>query len=161
MPTVNGQKRDPFQTPDDVARKLARDLIEGARSAAVAATEPGTGHPLVTRIALGTDPDGVPITLISDLSHHTTALRADARASLLIGDIPDPARALIAPRLTLQTRASFLPKTLRDHWLAQHPKAAVYVDFADFHFVRFEILGGYLNAGFARAYKMTASDLRG
>ncbi len=48
---------------------------------------------------------------------------------------------------------------LRRRYLAHHPKAALYVDFADFAFWRFNVSRASLNGGFGKAYALTASDL--
>jgi heme iron utilization protein len=48
---------------------------------------------------------------------------------------------------------------LRALWLAQHPKAQLYVDFADFAFVRLAPRGAALNGGFGKAYALDAADL--
>ncbi|RMD89447.1 MAG: pyridoxamine 5-phosphate oxidase, partial [Alphaproteobacteria bacterium] len=48
---------------------------------------------------------------------------------------------------------------LRALWLAAHPKAALYVDFADFGFIRFEVAGALLNGGFGKAWRLSAADL--
>ena len=77
---------DPIRPTDAEARNLARDLIATARFAALAVLDPDTGAPMVTRIALVPGTDGVPLTLISTLSAHTSALAADPRCSLLIVD---------------------------------------------------------------------------
>lgn len=152
-------EKDPIRPTDDEARALARRLIDTATFAALAVLV--EGQPFVTRIALGTRPGGAPLTLVSDLSAHTQALRADPAASLLVGEPADKGDPLTHPRLTLQARAHFLPKddALRAHYLATHPKAKLYIDFADFNFVAFDIHAAHLNGGFGKAYRLTAEDL--
>ncbi|MEC7762384.1 MAG: pyridoxamine 5-phosphate oxidase [Pseudomonadota bacterium] len=152
-------EKDPIRPTDDEARVLARDLIDTASFAALAVLV--GGQPFVTRVALGTTPEGAPLTLVSDLSAHTKALRDNASASLLVGEPGDKGDPLTHPRLTLQTGARFLPKNdaLREHYLRTHPKAKLYIDFADFNFVAFDIEAGHLNGGFGKAYRLTADDL--
>ncbi len=158
-------KPDPIRPTDDEARRLARDLLENARFAALGVLDPGTGAPLVTRIALAQAPDGAPLTLISDLSAHTRALRADPRASLLVGEPGPKGDPLMRPRLTLQGRAAFVDRAgpdharLRETYLDQNPKAQLYIDFADFSLVRLDIAEAHLNGGFGKAYRLTAADL--
>jgi putative heme iron utilization protein len=48
---------------------------------------------------------------------------------------------------------------LRSRFLRRHPKAALYVDFPDFSFWRFATSRASLNAGFGKAYALSASDL--
>ncbi len=156
----------PIRPADDEARALARDLLAAARFAALAVLTPGSGAPSVTRIALGTDGDGLPLTLISALSAHTGALRADPRAGLLLGEPGPKGDPLAYPRLSLDTEAAFIDRAgaehaaLRARWLESHPKARLYIDFADFGFVRFRPLGAALNGGFGRAFVLTPADLR-
>jgi putative heme iron utilization protein len=49
---------------------------------------------------------------------------------------------------------------LRAHWLKGHPKAALYIDFADFAFVRLTPESALLNGGFGRAFRLSPEDLR-
>ena len=155
----------PIRPTDDEARALARSLITGARFATLAVLTPGSGAPAVTRIALGTDAAGLPLTLISALSAHTKALHAAPRAGLLVGEPGPKGDPLTHPRLSLDTEAEFVDRATPDHaalrtlWLASHPKAKLYIDFADFSFVRFRPLGAALNGGFGRAFLLTPQDL--
>ena len=48
---------------------------------------------------------------------------------------------------------------MRARFLARHPKAKLYADFADFAFWRLVVEAGHLNGGFARAATVAASDL--
>ncbi len=158
---------DPIRATDDAARDLARTLLGDATHAALGALAPETGAPMVTRIALATAPDGRPTTLISDLSTHAGALKADPRASLLIGEPGEKGDPLTHPRLTLQCRASFLRHgepghaALSEHYLALRPKAQLYAGFADFFHVLFDVEAGLLNAGFGQAYRLTPADILG
>lgn len=158
-------RTDPIRPTDDEARALARGLVAGAATAALAFVHPESGAPFVSRIALGRAPDGTLLTLVSDLSLHTRALLRDPRAALLAGEPGPRGDPLNSPRLSLAVRARFVAdddpqrKELREAWLAQHPKARLYVDFADFRFVAFTIEGAALNGGFGRAYSLAPEDL--
>ena len=161
---MTSRPADPLRPVDDEARALARRLMEEARHGALGVLDPDTGAPHVTRVAVGIG-DGGPVTLISALSHHTRALAADPRCSLLLGEPGPRGDPLTHPRLTLLARAAFVAPddpgraALREAWLARHPKAKLYVDFADFAFVRLEPAGAHLNGGFGRAYRLGAADL--
>jgi putative heme iron utilization protein len=156
---------NPIRDTDDEARALARRLIDEARFGALGVLDPATGAPVVTRIAIGTTPGGAPLTLISSLAFHTAALRADPRCSLLLGEPGERGDPLTHPRVTLACRADFLPRDegdharIRAHYLQTHPKATLYVDFADFSFVVFAVESAALNGGFGKAFRLTASDL--
>ncbi len=45
------------------------------------------------------------------------------------------------------------------HWLRDHPKAKLYIGFADFSFALFDVQSAYLNGGFGRAFVLTPGDL--
>lgn len=145
---------------DDEARALARDLVARARFGALGVLDPSTGGPSVTRIAVVPGPDGVPLTLISELSAHTAALTANPACSLLVGEPGEKGDPLTHPRLTLECRAVRADKAaLRDHYLSLYPKATLYYDFTDFHLFRLDILRAALNGGFGKAYALTAKDV--
>ena len=159
------QKNNPIRPTDDAAIALAKDLIANAKFGALGVIDPATKHPHVTRIAIATTPSGLPLGLISDLSDHTKALRADPNASLLLGEPLDKGDPLTHPRITLTCKAEFIPKDrdsyqdLRDHYLTQNPKAKLYIDFADFNLVHFIPTAADLNGGFGKAFKLTPEDL--
>jgi len=150
--------KDPFRPLDDEARTIIARLMTASYAALAVNREDGT--PSVTRVALAVDKDRSPVTLISDLSLHTKALRNARSCALLIGEPGEKGDPLTHPRLTLHCEAEFVEQgseahvALRAQYLEQRPKAKLYVDFADFHFVRFELKDGLLNAGFGKAYKL-------
>ncbi len=154
----------PVRPADDEARALARALVAGAGFGALGVLEPGSGYPMVSRVALDVGADGVPLALVSALAQHTVALRSDPACSLLVGEPGTRGDALVHPRLTLQCRAAFVAResadhaTLRAHWLGRHPKSKLYVDFADFGFVRFGIERAFLNGGFGLAFALEPGD---
>jgi hypothetical protein len=109
---------------------------------------------------VATDLDGSPLLLMSRLAAHTRNLEADPRASILLsqGGKGDP---LAHPRLTAIGRlARSEEPRVRGRFLARHPKAALYADFADFSFWRMELDGAHLNGGFARAADLDAAEVR-
>ncbi len=81
----------------------------------------------------------------------------------MLGEPGDKGDPLTHPRLTLLGHAEFLERTdhseMRESWLRDHPKARLYVDFADFGFVRFQVTKGYLNGGFGAAFVLSPADL--
>ncbi|MHA6263497.1 HugZ family pyridoxamine 5'-phosphate oxidase [Arenibacterium sp. CAU 1754] len=155
---------NPIRPTDDDARQMARDLLGAARIASLGVIQPD-GSPLVTRVAFGAGPDGTPLTLVSDLSMHTSALRAHKACSLLIGDPGTRGDPLNQPRLTLQAQATFLSHSaphyaeMATHYLRSHPKAKLYIDFADFSFVLFSVSLGFLNGGFGKAFHLAPRDM--
>lgn len=151
---------DPIRPTDDAARTLAQSLVKDARFAALGVLDPTHGGPVVTRIALVPGPDGLPLSLISTLSTHTTALAANPLCSLLIGEPGPKGDPLTHPRLTVQARAVAADKAaLRDHYLLHYPKAHLYYDFTDFQLTRFNPESAFLNGGFGKAFHLSAADL--
>ncbi len=154
---------DPVRPTDAQARMLARGLLRGARSGALASLG-RDGHPAASLVSLATDIDGAPLILVSALSAHTGNLSADPRASLLIapGGKGDP---LAHARITLKLRAARIERDSEDgarvrrRFLARQPKAALYADFGDFSFFSLAIEGASLNGGFGRAYELQPSDI--
>jgi hypothetical protein len=141
------------------AAGLAKHLLRTVRSGALATLGPD-GVPFATLVTVATDPDGSPLLLTSRLSGHTANMEREPRVSILLAQTGkgDP---LAHPRLTVTGRARRTGEPrVRARFLARHPKAELYADFADFSFWRVEIAGGHLNGGFARAASLSAADLR-
>ncbi|WP_431300937.1 HugZ family protein [Tabrizicola sp. BL-A-41-H6] len=159
------QRPDPVAPADAEARALARTLLQ-ATHAALAYTDVQTDTPGISRIAFGLGPDGAMLTLISALAPHHAGLSAHPACALMLGEPSGKGDPLTHPRLMIRATARFIAPVapdrpaIRDHWLGQHPKAKLYIDFADFAFVRFQPVSALLNAGFARAYRLTSDDLK-
>lgn len=157
-------KKDVLRATDAEAIRLGRTLLRAARHAALAVLEPESGWPLASRVSVATDCAGRPLILVSTLSAHTGGLVADARCALLFGEAGkgDP---LAHPRMTLKCRAERIGRESEDHagvaqrFLARHPKAALYADFADFSYFRLEPEEASLNGGFGKAYRLTREEL--
>lgn len=154
---------NPIRPTDSQARALAQSLLAQARHAALGVLIGGA--PLVTRISFVRLPHGPAVTLVSDLSQHTQALRVDPRCSLLMGEPGAKGDPLTHPRLSVQACAQFIAHdsdsfaALRGPYLNAYPKAKLYIDFADFSFVRFDVQAAFLNGGFGKAFVLTAQDL--
>ena len=153
-----------FHDADDGARAAAAQLLRASRFAALAVLTP-QGLPFVSRIAFGLSPQGEPVALISQLADHTQALGERPECSLLIGEPGPKGDPLTHPRLTLQATARLMAHNtpayseMAVHWLRDHPKAKLYIGFADFVFATFQIQTGHLNGGFGKAYRLTPKDL--
>lgn len=159
-------RMNPIRETDDEARVLARSLIEDAVFASIAVLEPGTGMPLVSRVAVAMEEDGSPFFLASELSGHSKALAVDGRASILFGEPGQKGDPLTHPRVTVIGKVTRLAREDHDHaarrafWLKKHPKAKLYIDFGDFHFYRLQVERANLNGGFGKAFELSADDLR-
>ena len=157
-----GKRKDVLQEVDASTRRQAKTFLRTARHGALASLDADTGTPMASRVSLASASDGAPVFLISRLSGHFSALEADARASILLGE-PGKGDPLAHPRITVFGTAEMISDARRDgirsRFLLRHPKAELYADFGDFAFWRLNILGASFNAGFGKAYAMSAADL--
>src|ERR1700741_537666 len=126
-------------TPDadfDAAR-VAQGLLRRSRQGALATLMPTSGDPYCSLVNVASAPDGAPILLISRLAVHTRNILADPRVSLML-DERAPGDPLAGARIMLQGRAEGVAKAelevVRRRYLAAHPSAQGFVDFADFSF---------------------------
>lgn len=156
---------DPVAPADADARALALSLM-AAGHAALAWTDPDTQAPGISRIGFALDPEVGPLTLISGLAPHFRALRTTPDCAVMLGDVGAKGDPLTHPRLMIRARATFIAAddptrpAIRARWLARTPKSGLYIDLPDFAFVRLTPQSALLNAGFARAFRLTAQDLR-
>lgn len=153
---------DPIRTTDDEARALARRMLCEMRHGVLGTLDPDTGTPLLTRIAVQTDPDGTPVALLSGLAAHTRALKVDSRVGLMVADDSvEKGDVMTHPRLSILARAVLAgdDDLRRERWLGNDPKAKVYIDLPDFCFWRIEPRSALLNGGFARAWRLDPTDM--
>lgn len=161
---MNTRSREDLLNPvDDAALARAAGVLAPARHGYLAVLQPGSGWPGLSRVALGRDAEGVPLILISQLSAHFAALEADGRCSLLVGE-PGSGDPLAYARLSMDCMAEKVADgerpALRERFVAWQPKAALYVDFADFEFWRLRPVRASLNAGFGKAYALQETQLQ-
>jgi putative heme iron utilization protein len=137
----------------------ARKLLRGARSATMATVVDG-GQPFASLVTHACAPDGALILLLSDLSGHTRHLRAEPRCSILVCGAVDGANPQTAPRVTVTGIAEpAADPPLKARFLAVHPYASLYADFADFHLWRVQPMGCLFVGGFARAVRLRQAEL--
>jgi putative heme iron utilization protein len=109
---------------------------------------------------IATDISGRPIILISLLAWHTQYLEADARASVLVGELPAKGDALVGPRVTALGRFERIEdNNLRRRYLARHPQSTLYADFPDFSFWRLSPSAIHGVAGFGRIETLTPDEV--
>ncbi len=156
------QRPDPTPPANDADMAMARSFLQLPHAAL--SYLGADGLPAISRIALGLDGDGAPLTLISALAPHFAGLRAQPACALLLGEPGPKGDPLTHPRLMLRARACFANaaerQSLRDLWLSNHPKAKLYIDFTDFAFVRLQPVDALLNGGFGKASRLSTDDLR-
>ena len=141
--------------PQKAAKKLIRERLTGA----LATLLPSSGGPYCSLVNVATAHDGSPLLLISKLALHTKNILSDARASLMLderkeGDPLEGARVTLMGRMV----ATDDPRA-RSRYLARHPEAEQFAQFADFAIYRMEIDNAHLVAGFGRIVDLGRSDL--
>lgn len=139
----------------------ARRLIRGAASATLATQ--AEAQPFASLVTPAPAPDLSPLLWLSTLSEHTRHLAQEQRCSLLFAGTAEGPNPQTAPRVTVTGLAERVPEAavagLKARWLARHPYAALYADFADFGLWRVRIMGALHVGGFARAERIRAAEL--
>ena len=152
---MTGQEKQPSGNA-----ALARSLVGEARSAALATLDE-SGAPFASYVTVARGADGSPLLLLSRLALHTQNLARDPRASILFVREPQAGEeSMTAARLTVSGRmVGEADPDARQRFLASHPDAARYADFADFSLYRLDVAGGHLVAGFGRIVALSRKDL--
>lgn len=157
-------KINPVRETDADAIDLARSLVKDAKYASLGVVEHETDVPLVSRVAATWSQETGLYFCASDLSVHSQCLARNKICSLMLGE-PGKGDGLAYPRMTIIGTAQRLPNNiehramLRRNFLSTHPKAELYIDFADFGFYPIGVERALLNGGFGKAYHLTSRDL--
>ncbi len=138
----------------------ARQIVRGARKAALATIDLQTGSPYVSLAAVATLTDGRPITLISTLARHTRNLLKNPAASLLY-EIPATSGGVMAgSRVTLSGQMTPCHAKRAIHrYLARHNDARDFADFSDFGFFQLQVAEGHFIAAFGRIQTIDGEKL--
>ena len=137
-----------------------RQILRRARTCSLSTLTRGEGTPYGSLANIATDMAGRPLILVSKLAWHTQNLLADARASVLVGELPPAGDALVGPRVTVLGRFEPVDDAeLRRRYLARHPQAGLYADFPDFSFWRLTPSGIHGVAGFGRIETLTPDEV--
>ena len=157
MGTSISQEQEQHAPPPEQARALMR----GGRTAALAtAFAKDGGRPYASLVTVACDCDATPIMLLSRLSDHTRNIDADNRASLLFEAASHMENPQSGPRVSVVGRmAPSDEERHRQRFLAHHPGAAMYADFADFNFFKLTVERVHLVGGFATARWIDARDM--
>ena len=130
----------------------ARTLLAmGGVSSLATNSKKHPGFPFASVMPYAIQPDGSPIFLISSMAVHTKNLESDPHATLLViqGDGSD---LLGAGRLSVMGTVRVVGDEqladTREIYLAAHPNAANYIDFADFRLFQLTIADIYFVGGF-------------
>jgi heme iron utilization protein len=140
----------------------AHALLSRATVGSLGTLDRESGAPYVSVVNVALDGGGLPVIFISRLARHTQNLEQDARASLLVSELPREGDALTGPRVTVLGK--FHPAAhaeIAELYAARHPAARMYLDFPDFSFWRLEPTVVHAVAGFGRIETMTAEEVFG
>ncbi len=136
----------------------ARQLIRAAHSATLATQ--ADGQPFASLVTPATAPDLSVLLWLSTLSEHTRHVSREPRCALLFTGAAEGPNPQTAPRVTVTGLAERIADAaLKARWLARHPYAALYADFADFALWRIRPQAALLVGGFARATRLRAEAL--
>ena len=138
----------------------ARNLLRRARTATLGTLNRDDGVPYASLVNVATDVRGYPLILVSTLAWHTRNLLGDARASLMVAELPPSGDALTGARVTIMGRFEKVadPQITR-RYLARHPAAEMYAGFGDFAFWRMSPDRAHAVAGFGRIETISADEV--
>jgi len=137
----------------------ARGLLLRAKVASLATV--ADGAPFAALVTPAFLDDLSPVLLLSQLSTHTRQLQAHPPCALLVTGEATTENPQTAPRVCLTGTAAIADAaTVRTKYLAAHPYAELYVDFADFAFWRITITGAHYIGGFAAAARLDVARLQ-
>lgn len=158
------------QLPEPTYAERVRTLVSLSSVATLSTlSRKHAGFPFGSLMPYALDSAGRPIFLISNMAMHTQNLKAEARASLFIGQTGADGDPLGAARATLVGHAEPVPEadvaSARESYLVRHQNSRYWVDFADFSFFRLQPIDIYYVGGFgvmgwvdAREYELALPD---
>lgn len=143
------------------AAAAAQSIMRGALKASLATIDANSGFPYASLVTVAFRPDGTPVMLLSRLAVHTRNLEADSRASLLFDASDGAGDPLAGGRVTVLGRVARVEPDdqLRRRFLARHPGAQLYVDFADFGFWSMAVERAHYIGGFGRIVDLGAGEM--
>lgn len=158
-------------TPNGMVEEAARLLAEVERASLATRLAKGApaglpdGLPYVSLVLLAREAPARLFLLLSDLSEHAKNLQADPHLALLLDQTADKAEPLAEPRLTLLGRADPVADegeigTLKEAFVAAHPKSKVWAGFTDFRPYRLTWTAAHFVAGFGRIAWLLPADLQ-
>lgn len=144
---------DPTASPTELSLPdAARTLLATSKQGSLATLDPRDGAPHASLVELLPTSRGDVIFFTSNLAVHTTNLKLDERASVLVWDTSDGDDILAQQRMTIVGEFVEEPKTdeLAQAWVELHPGAKNYLGFKDFNFYRLVTRRARYIAGFGR-----------
>lgn len=142
---------------------FARELARASAVASLATLDPDGGPPHASLVTVALDRALRPVLLLSGLARHRRNLEANPAAALLMtGEgrgVAGPSDPLAGDRITVRGSIAVSgDPAARARFLARHPEAAGYADFADFDFFRMAVTAVHLVGGFGRILSFGGDD---
>ena len=140
--------------------EAARTLVQQGTRATLSTLCDKSGVPYGSIVEIAPTDDGSVVMLLSQLAEHRRFLDADPRASVLIAPDLHMDNALAKPRISLMGQASQIEASdeIRDHYLARHPAAEMYLSLGDFHFYQLQVTQARYIAGFGKMGWLNEGD---
>jgi heme iron utilization protein len=140
--------------------KLAKEALLAGKVGTLATLDFETGAPFASLVNYSCFAKGYPVFLLSRLARHTKSILADARASLMIAELPRTGDALTGLRATFMGHVEMIaPEAVNKAYLAKHPYAETYMGFGDFGFYLLVPKTIHVVGGFGRIETFTADDM--
>ena len=148
--------------PGVTVRGLVREAERATLASALA--RDGSGRPYASLVLSACDHDGSPLLLLSDLAEHSKNLAAEPRAAMLFDGTAGLADPLTGPRASLLGEIRPIADEaqaarLAARYIARHPSARDYIDFADFRLYRMTVESAHLVAGFGRIHWLAGPEV--
>ncbi len=141
----------------ELARQ-ARLVVRQAFTGSLATLDLAGGYPFASLVTVAASQAGDALLLLSGLARHTKNIQENSKASLLLEAPLASGDPLAAARITLQGDiVKTPPEDACARFLARHPEAADYADFADFSYYKLQVSSAHFIAGFARIHSFDRS----
>lgn len=137
----------------------ARRVMRGAGTAVLSTVDRETGAPYGSLVLSACLHDATPVVLVSALAEHTRNAMENPAASILFDGTAGLEEPLTGPRVTAVGRLEPTgDAAARARFLARHPGAEDYADFADFGFWHLAVERVHLVAGFGKIAWIDAAE---
>jgi len=138
----------------------AKAAVLNGRFGTLATLDFETGGPFASLVNYCCFGKGYPVFLLSQLARHTKCLLADARASLLVAELPTSGDILTGLRATIMGHVEMIaPEAVAKAYLVKHPYAETYVGFGDFAFYLLVPQTIHVVGGFGRIHTFKADEV--
>ena len=140
-------------------KEKIKNVLTWVKTGTLSVVDFETGGPFGALVNVATDQEHLPVFMFSTLARHTKCLMADARASLMVMELPDEGDPLTGFRATITGVMEKAEQDLQARYIAHHPYAEVYAGFGDFGFWRMRPETIYVVGGFGKIQSFAWNDV--